>query len=1083
MRTTGGGSPGGDASRLRQRRYRCRRIALVSATVAMVAVPLRPAIGAVSNTTVLTGGPSGQPNDVHLIAANSAAIVYSVTDPELAARTTTYIQPHAGSARPLPAQFNAAGASAPSLVGDMLGTYVPAAATSEPGTFVYSTIDGSTSGSVPVAAGAFEGTSADGYLYTALSDTTAGAVASTHLYDVNVTSRTVTDLGALPGNPAIVLAIASPLGVLVEARTTDSSLVAPSLSYVRYANPNVFVQLASSAPIQGVPVVGTSSVAWLENSTIYSNDQSFDPAATKVVRVTFTGSVTERLAAPNAYEVAVTTKYTGLLTTSATGAAASLSTVAATGGQQAVYPTPVGADLLSTGSAFVVTQGGTPSTAGIYALTSAAGSALLQHAAGAATLRASTVTVSPARVAWRDNGVGAGLWSRALSTVQTTLAAGDPKVVSPQPDPTSEESASSSGSRIAYVQSGTTSTDTATSVWLAASGQAPRIIGPAAPDDDLTLSGTRLLQRHDDGSATLTDLISGATSNLPAPVEAWSGAFVGRTDYELWGNDLAWLASDGSVWFKDLTTGTTTEVSDAVAAGSETVLGSVSVAAGIVAWSEIICAAPQGSDAPGGTCHGAGLKYRDALAIGQIYTVPSVQPTRIQLSSGYLAFDDGSDGTPWVDVTPLHSAVVQRIAPLSSGGTGQAEFSISGSLLGWIGADNLPHAAALPHVGAKPQYLGNGSAPSSLVTDGAHSWDADFVTSEGLTKCAVTISSGATTIRVLPCDPTQMMVGEVAVSWDGRSTAGDLVSPGTYRWTLTAANADGSLLNADAGSGPISGSISTATRSIVSLACTSSTGVAYSPVTLTATVAGAGPGSVEFFDGSTSIGTSPAIDGSATLTTSTLGAASHSITATFTPTDHRSAATSAPVVLTLTNPSSHVGVTVVQPANDPGTLTMTTPYTPATPLELGELQLDPATNELATSVAFGSPTTAAIQVADTRPGNSNWTVSAQTSDFVNGVTHALINAQNTGITGLATATVPGGGLGATDISFDNVPPPAVPLAPGAAGTNGLGGKPHQLASTINGGNGTVGFYGVFTLVAPTSTAAGAYQGTIVFTIG
>jgi hypothetical protein len=207
------------------------------------------------------------------------------------------------------------------------------------------------------------------------------------------------------------------------------------------------------------------------------------------------------------------------------------------------------------------------------------------------------------------------------------------------------------------------------------------------------------------------------------------------------------------------------------------------------------------------------------------------------------------------------------------------------------------------------------------------------------------------------------------------------------------------------------------------------------------------------------------------------------MTATFTPADHGPVATSAPVVLMLSDVSSHVGVTVVQPANDPGTLTMTTPYTSVNPLELGALQLDPAASELSTRVAFGSPTTAAIEVTDSRIGNPNWTVSVQTSDFVNLDAHTVINGQNAGITNLAAAVTPGGVLRANDLTFTNVAPPAVPLAPGAAGTNGLGGKPHQLASTVNGGNGTIGFYGIFTLEAPTSTAAGAYQGTIVFTIG
>jgi hypothetical protein len=1088
MRTTGGGSPGGDYSRRPGRRRRCQRIlavGVVSATsAAILAFPLHSAVGAISNTVVLTEGSSGQPNDVRLIAADSAAIVFSITDPELAANAITYVQPRSGSTRALPTRFSASGAGPPTLVGDMLGAYEPSSAPAAgPGTFVYSTIDDSVGGDLPIAVGEFQGTSPDGYLYSAVPDADSGVTAGVHIYDVNVTTKATTDLGAVPSDPAFLTTTASEAGVLLETKQTADGLEKPSLYYVSYAHPNVFVQLASSALIQGSPVLGTNSAAWLENSTVYSNVQAFDPAATKVVRVTLAGAVVERRAAPNAYEVATTPTNTGVLTASANGSDASFSTLATHGEQPSVYQTPVGADLSSTGAAFVVTQGGTPNTAGVYTLESAAGPAVLRHAAGAATLRASTIALSPARVVWRDNGVGAGLWSRALGAVQTTLAAGDPSIVSAQPDPTSEESVSSSGDRVAYVEGGNTaSTSTSSALWLAAAGQSPRSIGPAAPDDELTLSGSRILQRHDDGSAELIDLTTGNASDLPAPLTPWSGALFGRTTYQLWGNELAWLASDGSVWFKDLAAGTSTEISGPAVGAGEAVVGEVAVAAGIVAWSESICPV-QRTNATAGTCRGTGLSYRNALTLGQTYIVPSAEPTRIQLSDAYLAFDDDSNGSSWVDVTPLYSSVVERIAALSSGGAGEVEFSVSGSMLGWIGADNLPHAAVLPHIAAKPWYLGNGAALSSLVTDGGHSWDASFFASEGLTHCAVTISVDATTVRVLPCNTTQMIVGEAVVSWDGRNAAGSIVPPGTYAWTLTAADADGSLLNADGTDGPIAGTITTTPQSIVSLACASSSGDAYNPVTLTATVAGSSPGTVEFFDGRSSLGSSAVSAGVPTLTTSKLGPGSHSMTAAFTPAAHGLAATSAPVVLMLTDASSHVGVSVVEPADDPGTLTMTTSYTPTSPIDLGALQLDPAATRLATSVAFGSPTTPAVEVTDDRSGDPNWTVSVQANDFVNAAAHSVINGQNTGITGLAAVTTPEGVLGASDVTFNDIPPPPVPLAAGIAGTGGLGGKPHQLVSTTNGGNGTIGFYGVFTLEAPTSTASGAYQGTIVFTIG
>jgi hypothetical protein len=76
--------------------------------------------------------------------------------------------------------------------------------------------------------------------------------------------------------------------------------------------------------------------------------------------------------------------------------------------------------------------------------------------------------------------------------------------------------------------------------------------------------------------------------------------------------------------------------------------------------------------------------------------------------------------------------------------------------------------------------------------------------------------------------------------------------------------------------------VATTTVLTASPAGSASTGAS---VTLSATVTPAGAaGSVQFFDGATVLGTSPVTNNVATLTTTSLGAATHSLTATFTPT-------------------------------------------------------------------------------------------------------------------------------------------------------------------------------------------------------
>ena len=91
------------------------------------------------------------------------------------------------------------------------------------------------------------------------------------------------------------------------------------------------------------------------------------------------------------------------------------------------------------------------------------------------------------------------------------------------------------------------------------------------------------------------------------------------------------------------------------------------------------------------------------------------------------------------------------------------------------------------------------------------------------------------------------------------------------------------------------------------------------PVTLTATVAPAAAGSVQFFDGAASLGSAVVASGVATLKTSALGVGSHSLTAAFTPAD-----------ATIAAPSTAPAVTVaVTAAPIPGVPTVSAPAVPS----------------------------------------------------------------------------------------------------------------------------------------------------------
>jgi hypothetical protein len=246
-------------------------------------------------------------------------------------------------------------------------------------------------------------------------------------------------------------------------------------------------------------------------------------------------------------------------------------------------------------------------------------------------------------------------------------------------------------------------------------------------------------------------------------------------------------------------------------------------------------------------------------------------------------------------------------------------------------------------------------------------------------------------------------------------------------------------------------------------------------------------GTIKYLDGATQIATgAPGAD--TTVSFATVG--THTITAQFVPTDPTAylGSTSAGVNFVATAPSFAPDPQTVEATVGAGTMTITTPYGPQNPLNLGQMVLNSAGTELTVNAPFGflgtDPTLpnyldGAIKITDTRGGSLGWQASVISTNFVSSV--GAIDAQNVGLTGLHPFYPTGNALAGhvTTTDLPNVDP-AVAL--GAPGTGGL--KTAKVFASAPAGNsvGTVGITGTMTLVAPTSALAGTYVATVTFTV-
>lgn len=258
------------------------------------------------------------------------------------------------------------------------------------------------------------------------------------------------------------------------------------------------------------------------------------------------------------------------------------------------------------------------------------------------------------------------------------------------------------------------------------------------------------------------------------------------------------------------------------------------------------------------------------------------------------------------------------------------------------------------------------------------------------------------------------------------------------------------------------------------LAVSPTTGPAYQSVQLDCTVsasAGAANGTATFKDGAATIGSAPVTNGSvATLTTSSLGAGSHSLVCDFVGSAPYQNSSSNTVTATYDAVGATPDEQTVTVSIPQGVLTITTPYTPQAPLSLGTAVLDAADSTYSASATFGTASEGYITITDTRAGNLGWSASLVAGAFSNGV--STFPGSHAGLTGLTAVQVPGNALQASSVVLANT----APAAPGL-------GSLTQFASYAAGlPTGTANITGTFGVdQVPTSITPGLYTSTVTFT--
>jgi hypothetical protein len=190
-----------------------------------------------------------------------------------------------------------------------------------------------------------------------------------------------------------------------------------------------------------------------------------------------------------------------------------------------------------------------------------------------------------------------------------------------------------------------------------------------------------------------------------------------------------------------------------------------------------------------------------------------------------------------------------------------------------------------------------------------------------------------------------------------------------------------------------------------------------------------------------------------------------------------------PAVCTLTG-SNCASDSNIEATINPGTITITTPYTSSNPFVLPDMTLSSDDSFLQSSATFPASTNPGSQqivVTSTLSPAYGWTVSVAATDLTSNA--GTIPSSGLGFTGgalLNGGTAAGDYLGS--LTFTDIP--AHNPSPNPADTDthvGLSGTPQTFAHS-SATDGTADIDGLLTLYAPTSTPPAAYTGTITFSV-
>lgn len=368
------------------------------------------------------------------------------------------------------------------------------------------------------------------------------------------------------------------------------------------------------------------------------------------------------------------------------------------------------------------------------------------------------------------------------------------------------------------------------------------------------------------------------------------------------------------------------------------------------------------------------------------------------------------------------------------------------------------------------------------------------------TATTTTLTSSATTVNTGQAFTLTATVAPAAATgtvefFSGTTSLGTApVSSGTATLSTASLSTAGSnsITAVYSGDAAYSGSTSAAVAVTANLApisttttvtATSADGTALHPATLTATVTPAGAAGTVNFTGSVdggavqTLASNVPVDATGTASVSTTGLTqgTWTINAAFTGTSPYVSSASTTAATLKLGAAAYPGATPaaanVTTTIPTGSLVITTPWSTATPLNLGTAVLDSATSTWSTPVTtFASATdqSKAIQVVDTRAGAPGFTAQVSSTDFKNGSQSFPVSFM--GLVNVAAHQVANNAIQAAGVVTSNVA--------SLSGSAQTFAAYHPASSTL----GTAWISGDLSLKGvPTSVQPGTYTATLTFT--